>query len=283
MQVAPAPTLPPVSETLVPPGAAVTVPTPQVVAALGDAATVTLAGRVSVTDSALSAIAPGPVFATEIVRRVIPSGAIVCGANVLLSVTLCVSTVSVAAAAFVFVVPCALVTEPTGMTFTCVPVVLPVTCTLTVHVAAAPRFPPLKTIVDPPGLAATAPPHVVVAFGAAATSTPLGSVSVTPSAVSATAPSCVFAIEMVSSEVPSIAMDAGENALLSVTPGAIAVSVAVAGTVLVAPCAFVTAPAGMVLTNVPVRTAVTLTVTVHVAPTAICAPDRTTVPVPGSA
>ena len=241
--------LPPVKATLPPPAGAVTAPLPHVVEAAGAVAIVTPDGSVSVSDIAVSAIAPLAVLATEIVRREIPDGAIVEGANALLSVTPGASTVSVAVAGVVLVAPCALDTALDGIVFTCAPAVVPVTRTLTVHVASAATAPALSPMLLAPACASTMPdPHVVDAPGVAATSTPAGSASVTASDVSAADPALVFAIEIVRTEAPSSAMDDGANALVSVTGGAArTVSVAVAGFALVAPSRLVISPAGIVL------------------------------------
>jgi len=61
------------------------------------------------------------------------------------------------------------------------------------------------------------PPHVVLAFGVPAMTTPLGNPSLTATPVSATAPDAVFAIVSVSADVPLTGIVAGVNAFDSVT------------------------------------------------------------------
>lgn len=90
VQVALAPTLPPLSDALVAPGAALTVAPPavlQVVVAAGDAATVIPDGRLSVSDTPVRATAPAAVFAIVIVSVDVPPPAIGLGLNALVTVT----------------------------------------------------------------------------------------------------------------------------------------------------------------------------------------------------
>ena len=128
-------------------------------------------------------------------------------------------------------------------------------------------LPAASEIAVAPAAAFTVPlPHVVDAFGTAATVTPSGSVSETPRPCSAAAPGAVLAIEIVSVETPPTTIGVGLKALLSVTFGAgITVSVALAGAELLAPCVVESAPAGIVFAYVPALPLVTFTVMMHVA------------------
>jgi len=73
------------------------------------------------------------------------------------------------------VAPCALVTAFAGIVLTWLPDATPLTVTLTVQVAPAATAPPVSATLVAPEAAVTEPlPHVVEAFGVAATSTPLG-------------------------------------------------------------------------------------------------------------
>ena len=285
MHVAPAPTAPAESATLAPPGDAETVPLPQVVDALGAAAMVTPLGSASLAVRPVSATAPAAVFASVIVRVEVPFTEIEPGANALESVTFGArTTVSTALAAAPLVAPCVLVSAPAGMVFVYPPATALVTFTVTVHVAAAPTLPPLSATREPPGAAVTLPlPHVVEAFGVAAIATLAGKASVSAMPLSATDPLAVFAIVIVSAEMPVSGIVAGLKALLSVTFGTETVSVAVAGVLLVAPCALVTALAGMVLTWLPEATPVTVTLTVHVALAATAPPVSATLVAPEAA
>ena len=83
------------------------------------------------------------------------------------------------------------------------PVAVPVTDTVIVHVAFAARLPPLSATLEPPAVALTVPPpHVVDAFGVDAIVTPAGNVSVNDMPLSATAPASVFGMVIVSVDVP---------------------------------------------------------------------------------
>ncbi len=123
------------------------------------------------------------------------------------------------------------------------------TVTPIVQVAPLATLPPLRLTVVPPAVAPTVPaPHVVVAFGVAAIVTPVGSASESARPVNATLLAAVFATVSVNVDVPPGAIDAATNALVSVTFGAVTVSVAVATAVFDAPCVLVTPPTGIVLT-----------------------------------
>ena len=250
VQVADAPTLPPLSATLEPPAVAETLPLPHVVEAFGVAAMATFAGRASASAMPRSATAPLAVLATVIVSVETPVGAIVAGLKALLSVTFGTETVSVAVAGVLLVAPCALVTAFAGIVLTWLPDATPLTVTLTVQVAPAATAPPVSATLVAPEAAVTEPlPHVVEAFGVAATSTPLGNASVTARLVSAAAPVAVLAIVICRTEVPSSEIAAGVKALVSVTGGAsCTTSVAVAGAAFVAPSVLETPPAGIELT-----------------------------------
>jgi hypothetical protein len=94
-----------------------------------------------------------------------------------------------------------------------------------------------KVTVDPPLAAVTAPPHVVVALGTAATSMPLGKVSVNV-AVRPMAAALELLTVMVSLETPPAAIFTGLNALVTVggaAPGPTAARGAVAGAALFPP------------------------------------------------
>jgi hypothetical protein len=123
-----------------------------------------------------------------------------------------------------------------------------VTSTLTVQLPAAATLPPESETVAPPAVAPAVPPaHVVLAFGIVATTTPLGSESVSARLVSAEAPLAVFAIVSVNVETPLAKIGVGLNALVSVTFAALTTaSVALAGCEFVPPCVVVSAPAGIV-------------------------------------
>jgi hypothetical protein len=118
VQLAPAPTLPPLSATLEPPAVADAVPLPHVVEAFGVLPIVTFAGKVSVNATPVSATALADVFATVIVKTDVPPTEIGVGLNALLSVTFGALTTSVAVAAVVFVAPCVLVSALAGMVLT---------------------------------------------------------------------------------------------------------------------------------------------------------------------
>ena len=118
VQLAPAPTLPPLSATLEPPAVADAVPLPHVVEAFGVLPAVTPLGNVSVNATPVSATAFAAVFATVIVKTDVPPTEIGVGLNALLSVTFGALTTSVAVAAVVFVAPCVLVSALAGMVLT---------------------------------------------------------------------------------------------------------------------------------------------------------------------
>ena len=177
------------------------------------------------------------MFEIEIASCDVPCAAIVAGANVLAIVTFGrFTTVSVAVAGPGLVEPCVVESAPVGIVFTYAPATSLVTFTVTVHVAPAPRLPPESATFVSPALALTVPaPQVVDAFGVGATLTPAGSASVNCMPESAMDPGAVFAIVMVSAEVPCRWIVAGENALLMVTPGAMTLRSAVAAPALLAP------------------------------------------------
>ena len=110
----------------------------------------------------------------------------------------------------------------------------------------AARLPPLSDTLVAPGVAVTVPPHVVDAFGVDATVTPAGKLSVSAMPVSATAPTAVFGMVIVSVDVLPVVNVAGENDLVMLD-GAVTVRSAVVGAVLVTFCVSVSALAGIVL------------------------------------
>jgi hypothetical protein len=118
VHVAPAGSVPAASDTFVPAAAAVTVPEPQVVAALGSAAMVTPAGKASDAVKLESATLPVPVFASVMVRVEIALGEIEAGANAVLSVRLGAdATLNPALALATFVAPCVVVSAPAAIVF----------------------------------------------------------------------------------------------------------------------------------------------------------------------
>jgi len=142
-----------------------------------------------------------------------------------------------------------------------------VTDAVIVHVASAARLAPESTSVVPPGLAVTVPPvHVVDAFGVAAIVTCAGNPSLSPIDESGTALVAVFAIEIVSVDVPFTGIATGEKLFASVTAEIFPMlSTADAGAVFVAPCVEPKACAGIVFVEMPLVLLVTLTTIVHVA------------------
>ena len=113
----------------------------------------------------------------------------------------------------------------------------------------------------------TVPPvHVVDAFGVAAIVTCAGNPSLSPIDVSGTALVAVFAIEIVSVDVPFSGIATGEKLFASVTAEIFPMlSTADAGAVFVAPCVEPKACAGIVFVEMPLVLLVTLTTIVHVA------------------
>jgi hypothetical protein len=147
------------------------------------------------------------------------------------------------------------------------PVEADVTDALIVHVAPAARLAPESTSVVLPGLAVRVPPvHVVVAFGVAAILTFAGKPSLSPIDESATAFVAVFAIEIVSVDVPFTGIATGEKLFASVTAETLPMlSTADAGAVFVAPCVEPNAFAGIVFVEMPLVLLVTVTTIVQVA------------------
>lgn len=271
---------PPASETPVPPGAAVTEP-PHVVTAFGAAAIVTFEGNASLSDTLESGAEPAAVFATVIVIVDVPPGRICAGENVFESATAAAFETSKGAVAGVeFVTPCADVTAEAGIVLTYEPTVDDVTLTVIVHVAPAASAPPESVTLLVP-LVVAVPPHVVAGFGAAASTTPAGSVSLNPTLVSAMALVPVFATAIVKVEIPVGTISTGANTLLTETgAGLVTFSGAVAGAGFVTFCALETAPAGIVFVYDPTAVDVTVTVTVHLAPAASAPPAKLTTFVP---
>ena len=106
-----------------------------------------------------------------------------------------------------------------------------VTGTVTVQEPLAGIVPPVRVTVEPPALAVSVPPHVLLALPE--TATPLGNVSVNGAFRLAIAVSALLKV-IVRVEVPPAAMVAGVKALPSVTEEeAGTVNVATAGAVLV--------------------------------------------------
>ncbi len=138
----------------------------------------------------------------------------------------------------------------TGIVLTYVPGAVTVTTAVKLQLARAAKLPSLRAIFALPGVAVTVPaPHVVEAPAGEATTMPAGSASVTMMPVSATEFGSRFATVIVSPARPFGVMTLVENALVNVTAAALpTVSVAAAGSAFVAPCALVSAPAGIVLT-----------------------------------
>jgi hypothetical protein len=284
VQLAPAPTLPPVNATLDPPAAAEAVPLPHVVEAFGVLPIVTLAGSVSVNAMPVSATALAAVFATVIVKTDVPPTVIGVGLNALVSVRFGALTASVAVAAAALVAPCVLVSALAGIVFSQLPGVELVTLTLIVQLAPAPTLPPVSARLDPPAVADAEPlPHVVAAFGVLPIVTFAGKLSVKATPVSATALAAVLASVTVRTDVPPTVIGVGLNALVNVTSGALTTSVAVAAAALVAPCVLVSALAGIVFSQLPGVELVTLTVMVQLAPAATLPPLSPTLEPPAVA
>lgn len=108
----------------------------------------------------------------------------------------------------------------------------PTTFTLTVQELPAGIAPPVNTMLEPPALAVSVPPHVVIALPE--TTMPLGNVSVNGAVRLAATPSELFKV-IVRVETPFEVIVAGLKALLSVgatTGRALTVRVATAGAVL---------------------------------------------------
>ena len=125
---------------------------------------------------------------------------------------------------------------------------MPVTLTVTVHVAPAASVPLASATLVPPASAVTVPAaHVVAAFGVVAIVTPEGSVSVSATPESATAPAAVLGMVIVSTDVPPAEIDAGRNALLRAMAARLIVKLAVAVAEFETPCVFVNAFAAIVL------------------------------------
>jgi hypothetical protein len=115
-----------------------------------------------------------------------------------------------------------------------------------VQLAFAATLPLASATLVPPALAVTDPaPQVVAALGVPAIVTPAGSVSLSPTPDSATAPGAVFGSVIVNVEMPPDAMLAGENALLRVRAAGVIVRLAVAALTLLTPCVSVNALAGI--------------------------------------
>ncbi len=240
-----APIAPAASAMLPLPAVAVNVP-PQVVVALGVAAIVRFAGNVSVRPTPVSATEPAAVLAIPIVIVETPPGTIEVGEKLLVIVT-GGATVKVAVAGAVLVEPSFVVTAEAAIVLTYAPAAVAVTFAENVQVAPAASVPPVSPNEVAPATAVSVPPQVVTPPGVAPIVTPKGSPSFSARPVSATAFAAVFATVTVSVDVPFCGIVDGENALVTVTGGAI-VSVAVAGPPLVAPCVLVTLLAGIVLT-----------------------------------
>jgi hypothetical protein len=118
VQVDPASMDAPEMLTDVPPGAALTVPAVQVVAAAGTGAITTFAGSVSINAIDESGSDPACVFAIVTVSVDVPLAAINAGAKLLASVTPeTLPMFSTADAGAVFVAPCVDVTAPAGTVF----------------------------------------------------------------------------------------------------------------------------------------------------------------------
>jgi hypothetical protein len=238
--------VPPLSATLPPPATATTVPLGQVVAAFGVAAIVTPVGNASVNAMPVSATAPEAVFGIVMVRVEVPPEAIDVGKNALAIASAAGVIVRLADVDDSFVTAWLSISALAGIVFVYVFATVPVTLTDIVQLLAAPIVALVSTSVDPPAVALAVPEaQVVAALGVAAIVTPVGSVSVRPAPVSATAPVAVFAMVTVNVEVAPEAIDVGENALESVTGGATS-RVALAGELLVAPCVVVNELVGIV-------------------------------------
>src|ERR1700687_5872221 len=150
-----------------------------------------------------------------------------------------------------------------------VPEVVGVTFTLTAHELLAEIVPPLRLIEVLPAVAVNVPPHVLVAFGVAATCRPPGKVSVTATPLKAVP---VFGLVMVKVrvEVPPTATLVGEKPLLMLGG---ATTVRPADAVLpVPPLLEVTLP--LVLVYDPATVPVTVTLNWHWLLVLMPAPDN---------
>jgi hypothetical protein len=159
------------------------------------------------------------------------------------------------------------------------PAVVPVTFTEMAHDAPAATVPLPRLTEVALAAAVNVPPQVLLAFGALATCTPLGSASLKETPVKA---SDAFGLLMVKLrvDIPPTAMLPGEKLLLMVA-ALPTVSVAVLLVVPVPPSVELTAPVVLLLT--PPVVAVTSTEIVQEPLAAIVPPVRATVPLPAVA
>jgi hypothetical protein len=159
------------------------------------------------------------------------------------------------------------------------PRLLPVMATVTVHVAPTASVAFASENVVAPPVALTVPlAQVVDAPGDDASVTPAGSVCVKASAVRAIALVPVFAIVMVNGDVPVATIDAGENALVTVSgDGVLTESVALVGARFVTFCVVVTASVAIRFVSLPVALAVTVAENAQLAPAASVPPVRLSV------
>ena len=165
---------PPVNVTVEPPTVAAAVP-PQVVVAVPE--TNTPAGKVSVSGAVMVSTVP-PALLIVIVRVVEPPAVMVAGLKALFRVGVTavgVFTVKVATAG-AELSPLLVAKEPAGSELINVPPSGAVTGTVTVQEPFAGIDPPVKVTDEPPALAVTVPPHVLLE-GVEPTTTPAGRLS----------------------------------------------------------------------------------------------------------
>ena len=196
-------------------------------------------------------------------------------------------TVRVALAADVFVAPCVLEIAPIGRVLVRLPCWNEDTLTEMLQVPPPAMPAPESAKLAAPGTAETVPPaHVVEAPGTDAMTIPAGRLSVSATPVSATA----VALERVTerTEVPPPGIETGLKLLLSETVRGVLTRFAVAAVTVVTPSASVSAPAGMVLTEVVAVLEVTSAETVQLpgvigVAAGIEAPESEIEPEPGTA
>jgi hypothetical protein len=150
------------------------------------------------------------------------------------------------------------------------PRLLPVTATVTVHVAPTASVAFASENVVPPPVALSVPlAHVVAALGDDASVSPAGSVCVKARPPRAIALVPVFAIVMVSGDVVVATIDAGEKALVTASgDGVLTDSVALVGARLVTFCVVATASVAIRFVSLPVALAVTVAENAQLAPAA---------------
>jgi hypothetical protein len=183
-------------------------------------------------------------------------------------------TCNVAVASTALVEPWVVVKFAAGISFKYEPAAALVTLTLTVQVPLAASVPPEKLKLAAPAVADTVPPHVVEVAGVLATTTPEGRGSdVIATPVRLYAPVAVFAIVIVTVDVPPAKIELGEKALVVVNAGAVDIRFALAAAAV--PALVTSEP--VVFVNVPLIDDVTFTTIVH-PPTGTDVPEAMVTP-----